>query len=98
MLRFKTHLAGVLHPVNVEPVQNVSSVRRCEITGQMENDLARVEIIGRSLYLAYVTAAGGESLAVPGRELGSWDEMPEDIRYVWRGVARAAIRLIEVRY
>lgn len=51
------------------------------------------DLIASKLYMAYRSAAGGESLSVPGRELGTWEEMPDDVRYVWRSVARAAMQL-----
>ena len=55
-----------------------------------------VDELAKKLYGAYVISAGGESLSVPGRQLGTWDEMPEDYRYVWRGVAKTAMRTLGV--
>lgn len=62
-----------------------------------ENSMAsdRVDSVARRLCLAYFTSAGGVSLSVPGRALSPWEEMPDDVRYVWRGVARTAIKIGE---
>jgi len=59
------------------------------------SEIDKVESVAKRLYMAYFTSAGGLSISVPGRELGTWDQMPEDVRYVWRSVARCAIRISE---
>lgn len=58
-------------------------------------DFDKIDGMARALYGAYFQAADGRSLAIPERELGTFDEMPENIRYAWRSVAMAALCITE---